>query len=188
VHRDALTRTSGYAAAALIFDGALSPAECRCIRELAAALPAMDFDYYPKPAEAVRHAVTRQLSFDGCGWLSERLRHYAGAANECYGFDLDESIQEPLVVAYPEGGFLGWHTDLGSGSVSTRKISLSIQLSEAHEYEGGGLQMVCCEEPLAIPGIGTLAAFPAHLAHRVMPVTRGARWALVTWFNGPPFR
>jgi predicted 2-oxoglutarate/Fe(II)-dependent dioxygenase YbiX len=186
--RDALTHASDYAAAALIFEGALSPAECCQVRELTSALPPLDFDYYPKPAEPVRHAATKQLPFDGCAWLAERLRHYARVVNDCYGFDLDEVIREPLVVTYPEGGFLGWHTDLGAGFVSTRKISLSIQLSEPHEYEGGGLQMVCCEEPLAIPAIGTLAAFPSHLAHRVTPVTRGARWALVTWVHGPSFR
>jgi PKHD-type hydroxylase len=198
VHRDAVAdRASGaaaerrindYAAAAVTFEGALSREECMRIRELAARLPLVDFDYYPAPATPVRRADTRRLSFGDCGWLADRLREFAQQANARFAFEIDAMPEAPLVVAYPVGGFLAWHTDLGTGEESTRKISLSVQLSEPHEYEGGCLQMVCCDEPLSIPAIGTLAAFPSHLAHRVSDVTRGERLALVTWIHGPAFR
>jgi predicted 2-oxoglutarate/Fe(II)-dependent dioxygenase YbiX len=35
---------------------------------------------------------------------------------------------------------------------------------------------------------GSLVAFPSFMTHRVTPVTRGLRWSLVTWLEGPPFR
>lgn len=33
-----------------------------------------------------------------------------------------------------------------------------------------------------------LTAFPSYTMHRVTPVTRGVRKALVAWVNGPDFR
>ena len=35
---------------------------------------------------------------------------------------------------------------------------------------------------------GTLIAFPSFLEHRVTPVTRGERFSLVAWMDGPPYR
>jgi len=36
--------------------------------------------------------------------------------------------------------------------------------------------------------IGQSLAFPSFLSHKVLPVTKGERWALVAWISGTPFR
>ena len=175
-------------AAALIFADALSRAECAQIRELAATLPLSDVGYYPEPRRPIRRASTRIIECNGehC-WIRERLLAHARCANEHFAFTIQDDVGPVLYVSYGPGDFFDWHTDLGSGAESTRKISVSVQLTSPEEYDGGGLYVVSCQEPLPIAPLGTLAAFPSHLAHRVAPVTRGERQALVAWIHGPPF-
>jgi len=36
--------------------------------------------------------------------------------------------------------------------------------------------------------VGNAVAFPAYIAHRVLPVSAGRRHALVAWIHGPGFR
>jgi PKHD-type hydroxylase len=71
----------------------------------------------------------------------------------------------------------------------TRKISISIPLNDASEYEGGVLELnqgstiVRMNQKAGLPVI-----FPSWLTHRVSPVTRGRRYSLVAWVRGPNWR
>ena len=72
-----------------------------------------------------------------------------------------------------------------------RKLSFSLQLSEDDSYEGCDLEIFggSTRVPMAVPRArGTLVAFPSYVMHRVTPVTRGTRKALVFWAGGPRFR
>jgi len=108
---------------------------------------------------------------------------------EFYRFDL-KGILEPLQYAiYGEGDHFGWHVDMAAGQKPLRKLSLSIQLSDESDYEGGELQMQLGCWTLPMPkGVGDVIAFPTWLQHRVLPVTRGVRRALVVWAHGDQFR
>lgn len=105
-----------------------------------------------------------------------------------YGFRL-EGILEPLQYAtYGPGDRFGWHMDAGSDQMPLRKLSLSVQLSESHEYKGGDLQVRSGCEIHSMPrGIGDVIAFPSWLLHRVEPVISGERHALVVWAHGDEF-
>jgi PKHD-type hydroxylase len=176
-------------AATLIFENVLSATECATLREAAAALPEANVSVYPAPRIVTRQATTRLIeTAREHSWLLQRLLSFAGKANKYFRFDIHERVEPVMQVAYGPGDFFDWHTDLGDGPESTRKISLSVQLSAPEEYEGGLLHMVSCETPIQACGAGTLIAFPSHLAHRVTPVTRGTRHALVAWVHGTPFR
>ena len=118
-------------------------------------------------------------------WLYGRL---AGAVDRCnqevFGFDLRDFNEELAVVDYREGDFYDWHLDLGANAGS-RKLSVSVALSEPDDYEGGGL---------TFPGLpfdrvprGNAIVFPSFLLHGVQPVTRGRRCALLAWIGGPRF-
>jgi PKHD-type hydroxylase len=48
--------------------------------------------------------------------------------------------------------------------------------------------MVSMDSALEARRQGTALAFPAHLAHRVLPVETGLRRALIAWLHGPAFR
>lgn len=73
-----------------------------------------------------------------------------------------------------------------------RKLSCSIQLSDPADYEGGDLFLdgLPCEQPPVndIRYQGTSIFFPSFVYHRVTPVTRGTRYSLVAWFDGPKWR
>jgi len=91
-------------------------------------------------------------------------------------------------------GFYHTHMDsyLGSGEVSDRKLSMTIQLSDSNEYEGG--DFVLRDEIQNFPDKeelrkkGTVLVFPSFLNHSVQPVTKGIRKSLVTWIEGPAWR
>jgi PKHD-type hydroxylase len=73
-----------------------------------------------------------------------------------------------------------------------RKVSAIVQLSDPNTYEGGDFEFghEVREKPNCheIRKQGTLMAFPSFLHHGVRPVTKGKRYSLVGWFEGPPWR
>jgi PKHD-type hydroxylase len=81
----------------------------------------------------------------------------------------------------------GWHQDYGA-KVS-RKLSLTVQLTDPSEYEGGNLQIMTTGTPVnARKQRGLIVAFPSYVLHQVTPVTQGSRQSLVAWVSGPAFK
>lgn len=120
-------------------------------------------------------------------WLFDKLEYAVQRLNEGYRFDLGGFYEGAQVAAYSAGGHYDWHLDVGEQYYSNRKLSLSVQLSPASEYDGGELEFRATDEP-APRQQGALIVFPSFLLHRVKPVTRGQRHSLVSWVSGPPFR
>ncbi len=108
-------------------------------------------------------------------------------ANEQFDFNVTGLMERPQLLRYHEGskGY-DWHTDIGTGDASTRKISVSILLND--NYQGGDLAFFSEGEQMMKADAGVAVAFPSFLPHKVMPVTKGERWSLVAWFSGEPFR
>jgi PKHD-type hydroxylase len=124
-------------------------------------------------------------------WIWEKI---AGAVNninnQFFNYDLRE-IQSLQFTAYDaeEEGFYGKHIDMMYKSNGTRKLSLSVQLSNSEDYEGGNLLLHTGEDPLTLPKTrGTGLFFPSYSLHEVTPVTKGLRYSLVAWFLGPRFK
>ena len=115
----------------------------------------------------------------------------------------------------PTGDFYTWHTDHGGeiqfgqdGIPHHRKISMTIQLSDPLDYEGGKFQWLEPNPqydrikfgdkkldidsairtlPFSAQAIGSICLFPSWVYHQVTPVTRGTRISIVGWYNGPPW-
>jgi PKHD-type hydroxylase len=123
-------------------------------------------------------------------WLFEKLGHIASRLNlDHFGFDLDGFGEKLQLTNYDqsENGMYGWHQDCGD--LVSRKLSLSLQLTEPSEYEGGNLQIMTGGEPKnAKKQRGIVIAFPSYVLHQVTPVTQGSRQSLVAWVSGAPFR
>lgn len=181
-------RRNDSVASVITFQGAFTPEECATIRERSRPLPLAEVDVYPLREVPVRRAATRIIDDPRLDWVRERLLEYAHAANDRLGVVLHDEVHPMMAVTYPTGGFFDWHIDLGHGNEATRKISISVQLTDPADYEGGELHIVSHEKPLPRGAAGTLVAFPAHLAHRVLAIQRGEREALVAWVHGPSFR
>jgi PKHD-type hydroxylase len=97
------------------------------------------------------------------------------------------------VYRQQDAGYFDWHNDYGryrgDPGQEPRKITLSLQLSDGASYEGCDLEVRAAHPLDTTPRErGTLMAFRANALHRVTPVTRGVRKALVIWAAGPEFR
>ncbi|MEL6363767.1 MAG: 2OG-Fe(II) oxygenase [Pseudomonadota bacterium] len=125
------------------------------------------------------------------GWLYQRVLKLASGFNErFFGVEItgiEQALQIARYDADTEGGY-GWHTDFGRDE-QTRKISISVQLSDGDDYEGGDLELDVSTEPTrAARERGVAIAFPSYVRHRVAPVTQGVRYSLVAWVHGPRWR
>ena len=76
--------------------------------------------------------------------------------------------------------------------MSVRKISITVQLSDPSEYEGGELELWSggSEESAtkAYKGAGSVFMFPSYMLHRVTPITKGTRRSFVLWLGGSHYR
>lgn len=96
----------------------------------------------------------------------------------------------------PNGGLPHQWTEDHNMVGKVRKISITINLSNENDYDGGLLkfdfgehsahdQFHLCEE---ISPRGSMIVFPSYLPHCVTPVTSGTRYSLVMWCLGRPFK
>lgn len=123
-------------------------------------------------------------------WLYQKLGQLGIQCNhERYGYDLLGFHHELQLARYGEGDFFDWHLDFGAGEISHRKLSISVQLSDSDEYEGGDLQFMINQKVINAPrSKGTVVVFPSFIMHRVTPITKGVRQSIVAWLAGPPYR
>jgi PKHD-type hydroxylase len=93
----------------------------------------------------------------------------------------------PLIYSkYQPGMEYGWHLDspvMGNPPVRT-DLAMTLFLNEPDSYDGGELEV-------QVPGelsrwklpAGDAIFYPAGFLHRVAPVTRGERLAVITWMQ-----
>ena len=151
----------------------------------------------PKNLHAPDHS-TRRTSLN---WLPKDhpynniLLEFVLKANEIvYHYDLSKFT--PCQFAqYNVGDFYGYHQDSGHQYVEyekeTRKLSMTVQLSDPKDYDGGVFQFYNGDKDPEVPPIieqGSIIVFDSRMWHRVTPVTNGVRYSLVSWILGPHFR
>ena len=125
-------------------------------------------------------------------WVYQKLIDAISILNaNTYQFDVT-GTDEPLYhVTYDgaEEGHYAWHIDVGNDKQAHRKLSITFQMSDPSEYEGGDLEFNRTGKIEVAPKKkGQLILFPSYVLHRVTPVTKGIRRAMVAWIVGPPFR
>lgn len=124
-------------------------------------------------------------------WLYDRIWSAAQECNRLF-FCVDiAGVEANIQLARYDSsdhGFYHWHTDF-AGIRPLRKLSISIQLSRAEDYEGGDLELMYGAEPQKLDKTrGAFIVFPSFMLHRVTPVTKGTRWSLVAWIAGARWR
>jgi Rps23 Pro-64 3,4-dihydroxylase Tpa1-like proline 4-hydroxylase len=107
--------------------------------------------------------------------VSEIIKKYRKKFPEC-------SIEEDSgydLLRYKEGEFYTEHTD--SFKARPRAVSCSIALND--DYEGGEWAFFNREKVIKVPK-GAAVLFPSNFMypHEIMPVTKGTRYSIVTWF------
>lgn len=100
---------------------------------------------------------------------------------------LPRRILSPIFASYVEGNRYGEHVDaalMGPYPGMRTDLSITIFLNDPGAYEGGELvlQTDFGEQVYKRPA-GDAVLYPTHYVHRVNPVTRGRRLAIVTWME-----
>lgn len=179
--------------------GAFTPEECE--RILAAIDPA---SWCSSRVEGRRDGVDakvldlgtrsvheQMMPIDEERWPLTRLASVVHQANdENFQFEVTGFAARdlPVVLRYEadSGDHYVVHLDVGR-SHSTRKLTFVVQLSPPDSYEGGEL-VFPIDGRQAERQQGSMTIFPSYKAHKVDPVRRGTRHALVGWVHGPAFR
>ena len=78
-----------------------------------------------------------------------------------------------------------WDTQLAYD----RKLSVVVQLCDPNSYEGGVFEFGGGPvAPKEFATQGSVLVFPSYLSHRVTEVTKGTRYSIVSWAEGPRWR
>jgi len=107
-----------------------------------------------------------------------------------YQFDIN--TYEFQILRYNLGGNFEWHCDYGIAPNKNvwRKLSMSIQLSDPEDYEGGELILVdyfnrhCQIDNQK----GDCVIFDSRCPHKASHITKGTRYVLVGWASGPKMK
>lgn len=98
---------------------------------------------------------------------------------------LPKSLRPPMISRYQAGMAYGPHVDdalMGKDNQTRSDLSFTIFIAEPTEYDGGELTIMFStgEEEVKLPA-GSMYLYPSSTIHRVQPVTRGERVAIVGW-------
>ena len=112
--------------------------------------------------------------------LFKKLNDAIKVANKQYFNYEIESIDILRFLKYGIDSNYTWHTDIGRSETSLRKLTAIIQLSEENDYDGGEF-LVAAKKFKTKKGSAII--FPANFMypHKVMEITKGIRWSIVTW-------
>lgn len=135
--------------------------------------------------KSIRSVTQFYMSEEKYPGLYEKIKHTFKVANS-WRFNIS-SVPSIQIFRYLPGDHYSRHTDW-SINKNRRKLSMTVQLSQPEDYEGGEVIMMAGPEDIAIPmNCGTATIWPAWSLHEVVPVTDGERWCLVAWAEGEPF-
>lgn len=137
----------------------------------------------------IRNVSIKTVSYESCPWVYDKLNQLVWDVNQYYKYDLVGFMEQMQLLHYGEdinGGHYHLHQDHGPGALSTRKLTIIVQLTDPSEYDGCDTEVMC--SGIAPKGQGDVVVFPSYTPHQVSNLTRGQRNALVVWVNGPPFK
>ncbi len=165
-----------------------TPDECSRVVAIGESLPAQDGGV-EKGENLYRVSRIAWIEpNDRTAWIFHRLALAFAEANRAYGFDLVGFAEALQYTVYGPGQRFDWHMDLGPGTTSARKLSMTLQLSHPNDYSGGALEFLARPDAPERRELAAVTIFPSYVAHRVAPVESGIRRSLVAWAYGPSFR
>ena len=140
-------------------------------------------------------------------WIYDILNPFIHTANKEAGWNFQWDWNEASqFTIYEKGHYYSWHVDQGPTALKheskningkTRKLSLTLQLTDKTKYEGGDFQFKWIQDDKKdllnimtiddAKDIGTIIIFPSFIYHQVLPITKGKRESLVNWSIGNQF-
>ena len=172
----------------------LTQSECLQVKEIAKNIEKWEGKVHSNSNESTKANSVREVDVYPIPMTDEYTSLYqmifdAVKENnkEHYNFDIAGIFDNLQLLHYTEGHHYDWHTDIGDGIYSNRKISVSILLSD-NCYGGEIVLKQGADRPIHME-VGDMLLFPSYVLHKVTPVTKGERWSLVTWIQDTkPFK
>jgi len=144
-------------------------------------------------------------------WIYKEIHPYIHQANKLAGWNFEWDYTESCqFTKYKLNQYYDWHCDSWDKTYNKpntnfhnkiRKLSMTCQLTDGSEYEGGELEfdfrnydpnmreeVKHLKQAKEILPKGSIIVFPSFVWHRVKPVTKGVRYSLVSWNLGYPFK
>ena len=134
--------------------------------------------------------VNIKFLYEEFNWINALICGYGLFANcKNFKYELSKCDMEGVQLSrYTLGQFYNKHVDFNGNPDTkshTRKLSMSVQLSDKNSYEGGDLIIYYGGEQYIAPKVkGTVIVFDSRLTHEVTPITKAERYSLVKWFHG----
>jgi PKHD-type hydroxylase len=188
------------------FSKALSPQVCDEIKKFAlnkkkkelALTGGFKLKKNKKDIENMKKIRNSNLVWLNEKWLYNLLTPYVEIANTNAGWNFQfEKSEDIQFTIYNKNQYYDWHTDAGVDFPIYRKLSMTVQLSDPNDYEGGDLEFDLrnqTKSPTNIVNLpklreqGTICVFPSFVWHRVTPIITGKRYSLVMWTYGQKFK
>jgi len=116
--------------------------------------------------------------------ISDRLAFRIGPElTKVFAFDRQFTFDAHVVLSYSADGqhFFGAHRDNGAPTTADRAFAVSLNLND--DFEGGELVFPEYAGVKVSPPAGAAAVFSCSVLHQALPVTRGRRFVLTTFFR-----
>jgi len=182
-----------------VWSNAFSPEYCDYIINKAKQRPANDatvgFDSNANPLHSYRSSTIRWMSgmsgadSDVAASLMKLIKK---SNRNNFGFDITDMNEIQFTEYHGSSkGKYDWHHDVffENPMPFDRKLSIVVQLSDPKDYTGGDFEFHNMQSPGAeFKSRGSVLIFPSFFPHRVLPVTDGDRYSLVSWIEGPKWR
>jgi len=183
------------------YKNAFSPEFCNSILENGLKLPVQDATLGvngESKREDYRRSKIRFIQRDNPDFqpLFDAMWKMATEANDTW-FDFHLSRITYIQLAEYDESYQGEYKDhhdvfwMNGDPKYHRKLTAVVQLSDPNTYEGGNLELsnpAQTPNPDDVRARGTTFFFPSFLNHRATPVTKGVRYSLACWFEGPKWR
>ena len=116
--------------------------------------------------------------------ISDRLAYRIGPELvKVFAYDREFGFDAHVVLSYSADGrhFFGAHRDNGAPTTADRSFAVSLNLND--DFEGGELTFPEYSGLKVSPPAGAAAVFSCSVLHEALPVTRGRRFVLTTFFR-----
>ncbi|HEY2872625.1 MAG TPA: 2OG-Fe(II) oxygenase, partial [Reyranella sp.] len=116
--------------------------------------------------------------------ISDRIAYRIGPELvKVFAYDREFTFDAHVVLSYSAEGehFFAAHRDNGAPTTADRSFAVSLNLND--DFEGGELMFPEYSSLKVSPPLGGAAVFSCSVLHSALPVTRGRRFVLTTFFR-----
>ena len=179
-----------------MFESAITKKECNHIIKMIKNGKKEKAKTYGKTTSKQRKG---KVVWKEANYFKDLIEPFFTDANKSAGWNYQHDLLEHVQLAqYDKSDHFNWHEDTLTtpfAGIKVRKLSMSINLSDPSSYEGADFifrRLIKGEvndfQPIKFRKQGSILIFPSPTMHKITPVIKGTRYALVAWTLGDPFK